>query len=94
MIILDIDFMSYFFHIHSGTLVKNIGFEWMMFGIGLLCFVYAPLLLFLKAPPTKEEKKVGDDDGHTNTAIDLRDEHSIKNHETNGIANENLFTKL
>ncbi|KAG5682361.1 hypothetical protein PVAND_011717 [Polypedilum vanderplanki] len=41
----------------SGTLVKNIGFEWMMFGIGVLCFVYAPLLLFLKAPPTKEEKK-------------------------------------
>ncbi|XP_070499948.1 synaptic vesicular amine transporter isoform X2 [Chironomus tepperi] len=41
----------------SGTLVKNIGFEWMMFGIGILCFVYAPLLLFLKAPPTKEEKK-------------------------------------
>jgi hypothetical protein len=40
--------------------VKNIGFEWMMFGIGILCFCYAPLLLLLKAPPTKEEKKVGD----------------------------------
>ncbi|CAO1402819.1 unnamed protein product [Diamesa hyperborea] len=41
----------------SGTLVKNIGFEWMMFGIGILCFLYAPLLFFLRAPPTKEEKK-------------------------------------
>jgi DHA1 family solute carrier family 18 vesicular amine transporter 1/2 len=41
----------------SGTLVKNIGFEWMMFGIGILCFCYAPLLLLLKAPPTREEKK-------------------------------------
>lgn len=30
-----------------------------MFGIGVLCFIYAPLLLFLKAPPTREEKKVG-----------------------------------
>ena len=39
--------------------MKNIGFEWMMVGIGILCFCYAPLLLFLKAPPTKEEKKVG-----------------------------------
>jgi hypothetical protein len=39
----------------------------MMFGIGMLCFIYAPLLLFLKAPPTKEEKKVGDiDDGYEN----------------------------
>lgn len=42
----------------SGTLVKTVGFEWMLFGIALLNFVYAPLLLMLKSPPTKEEKKV------------------------------------
>ncbi|CAH0559531.1 unnamed protein product [Brassicogethes aeneus] len=41
----------------SGTLVKNIGFEWMLFGIAILNFLYAPLLYFLKSPPTKEEKK-------------------------------------
>ncbi|XP_071051011.1 synaptic vesicular amine transporter isoform X2 [Onthophagus taurus] len=41
----------------SGTLVKTIGFEWMLFGIAILNFMYAPLLLFLKNPPTKEEKK-------------------------------------
>ncbi|XP_019880764.2 synaptic vesicular amine transporter [Aethina tumida] len=41
----------------SGTLVKTIGFEWMLFGIAILNFLYAPLLYCLKSPPTKEEKK-------------------------------------
>ncbi|KFB40573.1 AGAP004476-PA-like protein [Anopheles sinensis] len=41
----------------SGTLVNTIGFEWMLVGISILCFIYAPLLTFLRAPPTKEEKK-------------------------------------
>ncbi|KAK9874979.1 hypothetical protein WA026_005795 [Henosepilachna vigintioctopunctata] len=41
----------------SGTLVKGIGFEWMLFGIAILDFMYAPLLISLKNPPTKEEKK-------------------------------------
>ncbi|CAH0395466.1 unnamed protein product [Bemisia tabaci] len=41
----------------SGTLVNTIGFEWMLFGIAFLNFAYAPLLYFLKSPPTKEEKK-------------------------------------
>ncbi|XP_057340591.1 synaptic vesicular amine transporter [Microplitis mediator] len=41
----------------SGTLVNTIGFEWMLFGTAMLCFLYAPLMYFLKAPPTKEEKK-------------------------------------
>lgn len=57
--------------------MKNIGFEWMMFGVGILCFCYAPLLMFLKAPPTKEEKKVGDD-GIDNEALDLSDENVLK----------------
>jgi DHA1 family solute carrier family 18 vesicular amine transporter 1/2 len=42
----------------SGTLVNTIGFEWMLFGIAVLNFIYAPFMYFLKAPPTKEEKKV------------------------------------
>ncbi|XP_033251785.1 synaptic vesicular amine transporter-like isoform X1 [Drosophila miranda] len=42
----------------SGSLVKSIGFEWMLFGIAILCFMYAPLLTFLKNPPTSDEKKV------------------------------------
>ncbi|KAL5285612.1 SLC18A1 family protein [Megaselia abdita] len=41
----------------SGTLVNSIGFEWMLVGIAVLCFLYAPLLLLLRNPPTKEEKK-------------------------------------
>lgn len=32
----------------------------MLVGIACLGFLYAPLLTFLKAPPTREEKKVGD----------------------------------
>ena len=31
----------------------------MLVGIAILCFVYAPFLTLLRAPPTKEEKKVG-----------------------------------
>ncbi|XP_060524891.1 synaptic vesicular amine transporter isoform X2 [Cylas formicarius] len=41
----------------SGTLIKTIGFEWMLFGIAMLDFLYAPLLISLRNPPTKEEKK-------------------------------------
>ncbi|XP_050297232.1 synaptic vesicular amine transporter isoform X2 [Anthonomus grandis grandis] len=41
----------------SGTLIKSIGFAWMLFGIAMLDFIYAPLLFSLKNPPTKEEKK-------------------------------------
>lgn len=32
----------------------------MLVGIACLGFLYAPLLTFLRAPPTKEEKKVSD----------------------------------
>ncbi|EFN70897.1 Synaptic vesicular amine transporter [Camponotus floridanus] len=41
----------------SGTLVNTIGFEWMLFGIAMLNFMYAPLMYFLRAPPNKEEKE-------------------------------------
>lgn len=45
----------------------------MLVGIAILCFIYAPLLTLLRAPPTKEEKKVGDvvtvANGTTNLAI-------------------------
>ncbi|XP_065207033.1 synaptic vesicular amine transporter isoform X2 [Planococcus citri] len=41
----------------SGTLVNSIGFEWMLFGDAILCFMYAPLMYFLRSPPTKEERK-------------------------------------
>ncbi|XP_075223241.1 vesicular monoamine transporter isoform X1 [Lycorma delicatula] len=41
----------------SGTLVNTIGFEWMLFSIAILDFMYAPLLCLLRNPPTKEEKK-------------------------------------
>lgn len=41
----------------SGTLVNTVGFEWMLFGIAILNFLYAPLLILLRNPPTKEEKK-------------------------------------
>lgn len=55
--------LLYSFRNFSGTLVNSIGFEWMLVGMAVICFCYAPLLLFLKAPPTREEKKVGIDNG-------------------------------
>lgn len=63
----------------------------MMFGIGILCFCYAPLLLLLKAPPTREEKKVSPEiEGLGNMAAEVTAE---KQREL-AIAAENLFTKL
>nr|CAH0112110.1 unnamed protein product [Daphnia galeata] len=41
----------------SGTLVQTIGFEWMLFGIAIISFMYAPLLYYLRNPPTKEERQ-------------------------------------
>lgn len=67
----------------------------MLVGIGMLCFMYAPLLTFLKNPPTKEEKKVSPlDNGLDN--LGLQDEHHFKavekKHEL--ISQENIVTKL
>lgn len=88
----DLTPISILLHSYSGTLVKNIGFEWMMFGIGVLCFCYAPLLLFLKSPPTKEEKKVSPE-GIDNLAVDVGDEPPNKKKEFVFTAN-NLLAKL
>lgn len=52
-----------------------------MFGIGLLCFCYAPLLLLLKSPPTKEEKKVCSI-GIDNSALDTSSPDSEKHLKT------------
>lgn len=60
-----------------------------MFGIGILCFCYAPLLLLLKAPPTKEEKKVSPI-GIDNCGAELNDER-ISNE---FVLADNFITKL
>lgn len=66
----------------------------MMFGIGILCFCYAPLLLLLKAPPTREEKKVSPEiEGMGNMAADISEDKADKQRELT-LAAENLFTKL
>lgn len=62
----------------SGTLVNSIGFEWMLVGIACLGFLYAPLLTFLRAPPTKEEKKVSDVITNGNPAIANDDANAKK----------------
>lgn len=41
----------------SGLLVRSIGLKGMMFGIGVICFLYAPLLTFLKDPPHRTEQE-------------------------------------
>ena len=41
----------------SGPLVKHVGFKWMLCGIAVINFFYAPFLYCLKNPPTKDEQK-------------------------------------
>ncbi|XP_037032910.1 synaptic vesicular amine transporter isoform X1 [Bradysia coprophila] len=80
----------------SGTLVNSIGFEWMLVGIAVLCFLYAPLLTMLRAPPTKEEKKVGgiDNVGMTPDASNAVVAVEMgQSKESNGTV-ENCVTKL
>lgn len=68
----------------------------MLVGIAILCFIYAPLLTFLRAPPTKEEKKVG---GIDNVGMVPEIDVSngvvvvVNNSTTNGIC-ENYVTKF
>lgn len=82
------------YHSYSGTLVNSIGFEWMLVGIAVLCFMYAPLLTILRAPPTKEEKKVGGIDNIGMTPDTNREDVvAVERGESNGTA-ENCVTKL
>lgn len=39
--------------------------------MAIVSFLYAPLLTFLRAPPTKEEKKVCDTAGIDNKGMDM-----------------------
>lgn len=64
-----------------------------MFGIGLLCFCYAPLLLLLKNPPTKEEKKVGPE-GVDNLGADVVDGDKDRKTQEMTVAAHSLLTKL
>jgi len=41
----------------SGTLVKDFGFTSMLVGCGFICFLYCPLLLFLKDPPSRSDQE-------------------------------------
>jgi len=42
----------------SGFIVHAFGFRAMLYTISFLCLCYAPLMLYLRNPPTKEEKMV------------------------------------
>ncbi|CAB4067822.1 SLC18A1_2 [Lepeophtheirus salmonis] len=41
----------------SGSIVREYGFKAMLFGIGLLCFIYGPFLFLLKDPPPRSEQE-------------------------------------
>ena len=41
----------------SGTLVKSIGFNWMLYGIAIITLLYAPLLIYVRNPPVKLPEK-------------------------------------
>ncbi|GAB6027836.1 hypothetical protein CHUAL_002062 [Chamberlinius hualienensis] len=40
----------------SGSLVQTIGFAWMLYGMAIINFLYAPFMIFLRNPPGREEK--------------------------------------
>lgn len=40
----------------AGAIAKNIGFPWLMVITGVLNIVFAPLCIFLRSPPAREEK--------------------------------------
>ncbi|XP_041372023.1 synaptic vesicular amine transporter-like isoform X2 [Gigantopelta aegis] len=42
----------------SGSIVKEIGFNWSMWIIGIINIIYAPFMYFLQNPAAKEEKMV------------------------------------
>jgi DHA1 family solute carrier family 18 vesicular amine transporter 1/2 len=42
----------------SGFIVQAFGFKGMLYIISFLCLCYAPLMLFLRNPPAKDEKMV------------------------------------
>lgn len=42
----------------SGFIVHAFGFSGMLYIIAFLCLCYAPLMLFLRNPPAREEKIV------------------------------------
>lgn len=66
----------------------------MLVGIAILCFLYAPLLTMLRAPPTKEEKKVGGIDNIGMTPDASNDVVAVvEKGESNGTV-ENCDTKL
>ncbi|XP_076033755.1 synaptic vesicular amine transporter-like isoform X2 [Oratosquilla oratoria] len=41
----------------SGSLVQAVGFSWMLYGIAIINFIYAPLMYCLKSPPSKAEEQ-------------------------------------
>ncbi|CAD5111653.1 DgyrCDS941 [Dimorphilus gyrociliatus] len=41
----------------SGSMVKAIGFSWMLFVIAIINFLYAPLMIFLRNPPVLQVEK-------------------------------------
>lgn len=37
--------------------MEGIGFKAMLYGIGIICFLYGPLLVMLKNPPARSEEE-------------------------------------
>lgn len=53
----------------SGTLVQTFGFKWMLYGIAIINFLYAPFMYCLKSPPAREgEQQVSKGGTHLDRA--------------------------
>lgn len=72
----------------SAMLIQYVGFKGMLAGVAALTFMYAPLLLILRNPTSKEEKQVRNcklmetqtraKDGKNNFSCEIVDTRSAK----------------
>ncbi|OQV24659.1 Synaptic vesicular amine transporter [Hypsibius exemplaris] len=80
----------------SGTIVKNAGFAAMLYGIGIVNLLYAPLLYRLKNPPGGEEREqllTNDSSIGYSKYTDLDDEMADVGDGTDGVDRSGYYTE-
>ncbi|XP_007424088.1 synaptic vesicular amine transporter [Python bivittatus] len=68
----------------GGAIAKSIGFPWLMTIIGIIDILFAPLCLFLRSPPAKEEKMAILMDHNCHFKTKMYTQNSIQSHQLGG----------
>ncbi|KAM3834997.1 synaptic vesicular amine transporter isoform 2-T3 [Vipera latastei] len=74
----------------GGAIAKSIGFPWLMTIIGIIDILFAPLCLFLRSPPAKEEKMAILMDQNCHFKTKMYTQNSIQPHPLGGDDDEEL----